>query len=202
MEADDRQVTTLFAVTPHFVVHRQWLRFMILLSSADGGMTVGLWRLSSLDGRRPPWYRPLVYSLTGQTCWDGTVWTWTGQSITTLLTWEEKERRRKKERKKERKGNRERKRPTFRFSSSGTIRFHISHLAIQTLALFRGQLWGNFWDGAERVWTFPNATVSSWAETETETLNEHDLFWVIRRWEFTFYLKLSRSARYIEIFSK
>ena len=35
---------------------------MILgLSSADGGMTVGLWRLSSLDGRRPPWYRPLVW---------------------------------------------------------------------------------------------------------------------------------------------
>ena len=31
---------------------------MILgLLSADGGMTVGLWRLSSLDGRRPPWYR-------------------------------------------------------------------------------------------------------------------------------------------------
>ena len=32
---------------------------MILgLSSADGGMTAGLWKLSSLDGRRPPWYRP------------------------------------------------------------------------------------------------------------------------------------------------
>ena len=28
------------------------------LSSADGGMTVGLWKLSSLDGRRPPWYWP------------------------------------------------------------------------------------------------------------------------------------------------
>ena len=36
-------------------------RFMILgLSNADGGTTVGLWRLSSLDGRRPPWYRPQV----------------------------------------------------------------------------------------------------------------------------------------------
>ena len=33
------------------------------LPSADGGMTVGLWRLSSLDGRRPPWYRPLVTEL-------------------------------------------------------------------------------------------------------------------------------------------
>ena len=34
---------------------------MILgLSSADGGMTVGLWNLSSLNGRRPPWYRPQV----------------------------------------------------------------------------------------------------------------------------------------------
>ena len=34
---------------------------MILgLASADGGMTVRLWTLSSLDGRRPPWYRPLV----------------------------------------------------------------------------------------------------------------------------------------------
>ena len=32
---------------------------MILsLSSADGGMTVGLWKLSSLDGRRSPWYWP------------------------------------------------------------------------------------------------------------------------------------------------
>ena len=48
------------AVTPNLVVHRRWQRFMILcLSSADGGMTVGLWKLSSLDGRRPPWYRPL-----------------------------------------------------------------------------------------------------------------------------------------------
>ena len=33
------------------------------LPSAHGGMTVGLWRLSSLDGRRPPWYRPLVTEL-------------------------------------------------------------------------------------------------------------------------------------------
>ena len=39
-------------------------RFTILgLLSADGGMTVGLWRLSSLDGRRPPWYRPLGLQL-------------------------------------------------------------------------------------------------------------------------------------------
>ena len=84
MEADDRQVTTVFtvqpsvhyrhstnpiswsvtivgerAVTPHLVVRRRWQRFVILgLSSADGGMTVGLWKLSSLDGRRPPWYQP------------------------------------------------------------------------------------------------------------------------------------------------
>ena len=75
MEADDRQVTTVLtvqqsfhhghsadlvswsvtivserAVTPHLVVLRRWQRFVILgLSSADGGMTVGLWRLSSLD---------------------------------------------------------------------------------------------------------------------------------------------------------
>ena len=34
------------------------------LSSADGEMTVGLWRLSSLDGRRPPWYRPQTIDLT------------------------------------------------------------------------------------------------------------------------------------------
>ena len=87
MEADDHQVTTVFtvqrsfhnrnstnrvswnvtivrerAVTPHLVVHRWWWRFMILgLSSADCGMTVGLWKLSSLDSRRPPWYQPLVY---------------------------------------------------------------------------------------------------------------------------------------------
>ena len=33
------------------------------LSSADGGMMVGLWKLSSLDGCRPPWYRPLNSSL-------------------------------------------------------------------------------------------------------------------------------------------
>ena len=31
------------------------------LSSADGGMTAGLWKLPSLDGRRPPWYRPLEW---------------------------------------------------------------------------------------------------------------------------------------------
>ena len=82
MEDDDRQVTTVFTVQPSFH-HRHstnqvswsltivgerrgkmWLhvrrRFMILgLSSTDVGMTVGLWKLSSLDGRRPPWYRPL-----------------------------------------------------------------------------------------------------------------------------------------------
>ena len=53
------------AVTPHLVVRRQWQRFMILgLSSANGGMTVGLWKLLSLDGRRPPWYWPLA--LQGQ----------------------------------------------------------------------------------------------------------------------------------------
>ena len=89
MEADDRQVTTILtvqpsfhhrhstnpvswsvtiigerAVTPHLVVRRRWQRFMILdLTSADDGMTVGLWKLSSLDGRRPPWYRPRVSSL-------------------------------------------------------------------------------------------------------------------------------------------
>ena len=28
------------------------------LPSADGGMTVGLSKLSSLDGRRPPYHRP------------------------------------------------------------------------------------------------------------------------------------------------
>ena len=27
-------------------------------------MTVGLWKLSSLDGRRPPWYRPLIVGST------------------------------------------------------------------------------------------------------------------------------------------
>ena len=37
---------------------------------ADGGMTVGLWKLS-LDGRRPPWYQPLAWltrclSVSGQ----------------------------------------------------------------------------------------------------------------------------------------
>ena len=85
-EADDSQVTTVFTVQPPFHhrhstnrvswsvtivgerrgevwlhVRRWWKRFMILgLSSADGGMTFGLWKLSSLDGRRPPWYRPQV----------------------------------------------------------------------------------------------------------------------------------------------
>ena len=85
MKADDRQVTTIFtvqpsfhhrhsknrvtwsitivderAVKPHLVVRRRWLRSMIFgLWSADGGMTVGLWRRSSLDGRRPPLFWPL-----------------------------------------------------------------------------------------------------------------------------------------------
>ena len=77
-EADDRQVTTVFTVlpsfhhrhstnrvgergvTPHLVVRRRWKRFMIGLSSAEGGMAVGLWKLSSFDGRRPPWCRLLV----------------------------------------------------------------------------------------------------------------------------------------------
>ena len=90
MEVDDRQVTTVFTVEPSFHhrhstirvswsvtivgkrrgevwlrVRRQWKRFMILgLSSADGRMTVGLWKLSSLDGRRPPWYRPQTSTRT------------------------------------------------------------------------------------------------------------------------------------------
>ena len=35
---------------------------MILASSSvDGGMTVGLWKLLSLDSHRPPWYQPLVW---------------------------------------------------------------------------------------------------------------------------------------------
>ena len=80
MEADDSQVTTVFTVQSSFHyrhstnrvswsvtivgerrgevrlhVCRRWQRVMILgLSSADGEMTVGLWKLSSLDGRRPP----------------------------------------------------------------------------------------------------------------------------------------------------
>ena len=38
---------------------------MILgLSSADGGMTVDLWKVSSLDCRRPPWYRSLMRHLS------------------------------------------------------------------------------------------------------------------------------------------
>ena len=28
------------------------------LSSTDGGMRIGLWKLSSLDSRQPPWYQP------------------------------------------------------------------------------------------------------------------------------------------------
>ena len=86
MKTDDRQVTTVFTVQPSFRhrhstnpvlwsvtivgerrgevwlhVHRRWQRFMKLgLSSADGGMTVVLWKLSSLGGRRPPWNRPQV----------------------------------------------------------------------------------------------------------------------------------------------
>ena len=88
MEADDRQVTTVFTVQPSFhhqhstnqvswsvtIVNErqnevwlhirwQWSCFMILgLSSADDGMTAELWKLSSLAGRRPPWYRPQVSS--------------------------------------------------------------------------------------------------------------------------------------------
>ena len=94
MEADDRQVTIVFAVqpsfhqrhstnrlslrvtivgeravTPHLVVRGRWQHFRILgLSSADGRMTVGLWKLSSLDGRRPPSYRHLIMGST--TCSD------------------------------------------------------------------------------------------------------------------------------------
>ena len=35
------------------------VRFMTLgLSSGHGGMTAGLWKLSSLDGRLPLWYQP------------------------------------------------------------------------------------------------------------------------------------------------
>ena len=86
IEADDCQVTTVFTVQLSFHnqhsrnrvswsvtkvgeqrdevwlhVRRWWQRFMILsLLSADGGVTVGLWKLSSLDGLRPSWYRPLA----------------------------------------------------------------------------------------------------------------------------------------------
>ena len=44
---------------------------MILsLLSADGGMMVGLWKLSSLDGCRPPWYQPQDPAHTGKILQD------------------------------------------------------------------------------------------------------------------------------------
>ena len=36
--------------------HRQRTTRWGVTARADGGMTVGLWKLSSLDGRRPLWY--------------------------------------------------------------------------------------------------------------------------------------------------
>ena len=51
---------------------------MILgLSSVDSGLTVGLWKLSSLDGRQPPWYRPLV---SGHCNWVG-LQVWSARSV-------------------------------------------------------------------------------------------------------------------------
>ena len=44
------------------------------LWSADGGMTVGLWRLSSLDGRRPPWYRPQISAFDQKGILPGRLW--------------------------------------------------------------------------------------------------------------------------------
>ena len=44
---------------------------MILgLSIADGAITVGLWILSSLDGGRPLWYRPLVGLVVRCLAWE------------------------------------------------------------------------------------------------------------------------------------
>ena len=39
----------------------------------------------------------------------------------------------------------------------------------QTLALFRGQPWGDGWDGTEHIWAFPSTTMPSWTETKPET---------------------------------
>ena len=69
---------------------------MILgLSSADGGMTVGLWRPSSLDGRLPPWYRPLVLRIQQTTGWRDSAedqcpvsgWYSTFYLVTTATKW-------------------------------------------------------------------------------------------------------------------
>ena len=83
MEADDRHVTTVFTVQPSF--HHRHSTNRVSWSVTIGGQRrgevwlhvcrsgdaswcwVGLWRLSSLDGRRPPWYRPLIM---GSTTWS------------------------------------------------------------------------------------------------------------------------------------
>ena len=90
MEVDDRQMTTVFTVQLSFhhrhstnrvsrskpsimkryhsrrtCSHTSPCRLPTIcgLPSTDDGMTVGLWKLSSLDGRRPPWYWPQFMAL-------------------------------------------------------------------------------------------------------------------------------------------
>ena len=74
MEADDCQVTTFH--NPTVIPSSAFEKPSIMKryhrrrtcshtsprrsSSANGGMTAGLWKLSALDGHRPSWYLPLV----------------------------------------------------------------------------------------------------------------------------------------------
>ena len=131
MVADDRQVTTVFtvqpsfhhrhstnqiswrvtivgerAVTPHLVLRWPWECFMTLgLLSADGGRTVGLRKLSSLDGRRPQWYRPLALLGNFYNCLD-----WCQSPVTvweSKFDLEKKNRTKKKKKKKKRRKKRQ-----------------------------------------------------------------------------------------------
>ena len=98
------------------------------------GSRAKLWTLSLVSDRCcwwfRRWWRHLVSSLAGQKCSEawGTFWTWTGQSITALITW------RKEEWRKEAADI-----PTSKVKNDLCS-------TRQILALFRGQPWGDCWE--------------------------------------------------------
>ena len=57
MKRYHRRRTTRWGVTA---------RLATMVTLHDGGMMVGLWKLSSFDGRRPPWYRPQILAQHAQ----------------------------------------------------------------------------------------------------------------------------------------
>ena len=105
----------------------------------------------------------LVCSLAGKGAQrlEELIWTWTGQSITTLITWRKEEWRKE-----------------AADIPPSKVKNDLCSTR-QTLALLRATVGRLLRDGMERVWAFQSARIPSWAEIELENwnLSTKDWYW-------------------------